>query len=396
MMVAPCQSMSSPRLSSGLSEPIACGAPRQRNARLKPTAIAASAFDDIVPAQQRQADVARFAIAATTRNAIRPAPVPRSPRHEICNRRSDRFGRVIDGTPGKVAPELRHVGIVRIQKRDGTSRACGESPAPAHIWRAQFRRCRRENSRVRVAHVGHDAPVRRSDPAQRRDFARVRHAHLDHRNLVFRLKLEQLQRQAEVVVQVALRLQHAKRVAEHRRNGFLGRGLSGAAGHRHDALAPMAAHGRSQRLQCDQRIVSHHQQRMRMSPRAADRVPCCSHHRRAAPLLERGGDKVMGIVALAADGEEEVAGRERARIDGVSRGFRWSSGRHAAVAELCCACPLRDPAQLQLHDLPSRPRAALRARPPHHRTASPACRWSASSRGPCLRAPRCRRHAPWS
>ena len=41
--------------------------------------------------------------------------------------------------------------------------------------------------------------------------------------------------------------------------------------------------------------------------------------RRARAPLQRSGDKVMSIVTLTADGEKQVARRERAGIDGISR-----------------------------------------------------------------------------
>ena len=104
---------------------------------------------------------------------------------------------------------------------------------------------------MRGADVGDDAPVGRGDAGQGGDLAGVVHAHLDDGDLVLRLQAQQLQRQAEGVVEIALRLEHVELCAERGGDGFLGGGFAGRAGDGHDALAPLAAHMRGQRLQRD-------------------------------------------------------------------------------------------------------------------------------------------------
>ena len=63
---------------------------------------------------------------------------------------------------------------------------------------------------VRGADVGDDAPVGRGDAGERGDFAEVIHAHFDDGVFVLGLKPQQLQRQAEGVVEIALRLEHVE------------------------------------------------------------------------------------------------------------------------------------------------------------------------------------------
>ncbi len=112
---------------------------------------------------------------------------------------------------------------------------------------------------VRRAHVGDHAPVGRGNQRQRGDLAGVVHAHLDHRDLVLRLQAQQLQRQAEAVVQIALGLEHVELCAQRRGNRFLGGGLAGRAGDGHHAPAPLAAHVRGQGLQRKQRVFGDEQ-----------------------------------------------------------------------------------------------------------------------------------------
>ena len=62
------------------------------------------------------------------------------------------------------------------------------------------------------------------------------------------MKAQQLQRQAESVVEIALRFEHAELCAESGGYSFFGGGFSGRAGDGDNATAPLAAHMRGQRL----------------------------------------------------------------------------------------------------------------------------------------------------
>jgi hypothetical protein len=46
-------------------------------------------------------------------------------------------------------------------------------------------------------------------------------------------------------------------------------------------------------------------------------MPC--HHGKRGALLERGRDKIMAVMGIALDGEESLAGRHRAAVDGNAR-----------------------------------------------------------------------------
>ena len=133
------------------------------------------------------------------------------------------------------------------------------------------------------------------------------------------MQAQQLQGQPEVVVQIALRFEDAELCAEGRGDGFLGSGFAGRAGDGHDAPAPLAADMRGQRLQGSERIFGDEQ---RMGQRgigqgsdAGARDDCGD-----GAALEGGGNEIVAVVTLAADGKEQFAGRDGARVDGVAGG----------------------------------------------------------------------------
>ena len=111
------------------------------------------------------------------------------------------------------------------------------------------------------SHHGDHAAVGLRQFRQRGNLARVRHAHLDDGDLVLGLQLQQLQRQAKVVVEIALRLQHAVPGRQNMRDDFLGGGLAGGTGHADQRLAPKSPHGRSELLQSGKRVVHRQQTR---------------------------------------------------------------------------------------------------------------------------------------
>ncbi len=158
----------------------------------------------------------------------------------------------IDSLAAEVATELADIRIVAVQKGD----AIGGQRLDQFILGARNAAdAVGKVLRMRVADIGDHAPVGRCDPGQRGNFAGVRHAHLNHGDIVCGLQLEQLQRQSEAIVQIALRFEHFEMRGQHGGDGVLGRGLAGAPGDGDDALAPVAANRRSQRLQWNKWIV---------------------------------------------------------------------------------------------------------------------------------------------
>ena len=143
---------------------------------------------------------------------------------------------------------------------------------------------------------------------------------------------------------------HVEACPEHFRDCFLGGGLACAAGDSDDALVPMPAHCGGQGLQGDKRIVND-QQCVGMRQVKKINHLAASDDRGSSASLQRGGDKVMRIVTLTADGEKQVSGRERARIDGISR--RRLLRRITFPRPEISPHPMSDVLQLQLHLLSS-------------------------------------------
>src|SRR5262249_30667808 len=108
----------------------------------------------------------------------------------------------INRTPTEVASELAYVGIVTIKDRDTGNR---QALHQLIFGTRDPRYTIGEILRVSTANIGHYAPIRVSNAGQGRDFTGMRHAHLDHGDLMFRFEFEELQRHAEFIVEVSLR-----------------------------------------------------------------------------------------------------------------------------------------------------------------------------------------------
>ncbi len=225
----------------------------------------------------------------------------------------------VDDAAGKIAAELRDVGVAAVEESDAVG---GQRGDEFELGAGDAGLAFGEVFNVRGADVGDDAPVGRGDAGERGDFAAVVHAHFDDGDFVLGLEAQQLQRQAEGVVEIALRLEHAELCGERGGDGFLGGGFAGRAGDGDDAPAPLAAHMRGQRLQGEQRIFGDEQ-------RHGQRGVGQRGHARArddggdGAAGEGGGDEIVAVETLAAHGKEQVAGRRRCAS-------RWSSRRRRA------------------------------------------------------------------
>src|SRR5438105_11477468 len=143
----------------------------------------------------------------------------------------------------------------------------------------------------------------------------MRHAHLDHSDVVLALQAQQLQRQAEVIVEIAFRLQDAKFSAQDLRDGFLGSGFASRASHANERLAPNAAHCRAQGLQGWQSLPDG--QQMTSGGEAADLIS--GYYRAGCALRQSGFNKIMPIQPLAAYRKKKLARLDSARVNGVAR-----------------------------------------------------------------------------
>ena len=112
----------------------------------------------------------------------------------------------------------------------------------------------REEAQVRVADVGPHAHVGLGDADERADLPGVIHAQFDHRHLRPGAQLEQRERQADVVVQIALVPKHRVARRQELRGDLLRRRLARAAGDRHDLRARSPAHVARDVLQRARRV----------------------------------------------------------------------------------------------------------------------------------------------
>ena len=171
---------------------------------------------------------------------------------------------------------------------------------------------------MRFAHVRPDTDVGFGDRHQRANLSGCTHAQFHDRHLRTRPQLEQRQRQADVIVQVALVPERPVPQRQKRRGHFLRRRLSRAAGDRHDARARLPANIPRQRLQRPRGVLHFDHDRRRAHRRSLARrfhaVRAVDHDARRA-TSDRARDEVVAVEALAMNGEEQVAGLHRPRID---------------------------------------------------------------------------------
>ena len=109
------------------------------------------------------------------------------------------LGPVRNHFPLVVAPELRNVLIVSVQN----GCPCGRERFDQLVFRPRDSRKRIEKLEVDRRHVGHHSNFGLRDLRQRANFPRVRHPHLDHRQVVLRFQFQKHQRQPEMIVEVA-------------------------------------------------------------------------------------------------------------------------------------------------------------------------------------------------
>ncbi len=122
------------------------------------------------------------------------------------------------------------------------------------------------------------------------------------------VQTQQRQRQADLVVQVALALRRRDSHGQHFRNHVLGRRLSRAAGHGDHIPAPHLPGPRSERLQGLQRIF-HSQHRPRRFP---------IHDRRHRALSKGCFDERVPVMNRTPQREKQIPGLKRPGIDAPS------------------------------------------------------------------------------
>src|SRR5512141_952958 len=83
----------------------------------------------------------------------------------------------------------------------------------------------------------------------------MRHPHLQYRDFVLGFELKQVQRQSEVIVEVASRLVDSQLRGKNMSDCFLSRRLSRGTSYPDNLLAPDTTYSRTERLQRDKSVV---------------------------------------------------------------------------------------------------------------------------------------------
>ena len=110
-----------------------------------------------------------------------------------------RLGAVSNHFSLVVAPELRNVFIVGIENRGPRRRKRFDQL----VFRPRDSRQRIEKLQVHRRDVGHHPNFRLRNFRQRANLSRMRHPHLDHRQVVLRFQFQKHHRQPEMIVEVA-------------------------------------------------------------------------------------------------------------------------------------------------------------------------------------------------
>ncbi len=180
------------------------------------------------------------------------------------------------------------------------------------------------------ADVGDDGEVRAGQAGERGDFARVVHADLPYGRVFGERGRQDGKREADVVVEIALRAGDAETHGQHGRGEFLHARLPAAAGDAGGLEGQAIPPGARQALQGLERVL-HHDDGKRERPGGIGTVE--QGGRRAL----RGGIARVGVavVAFAAQGEIKIPGHERAGVLGnPAHGERRIGRAQGAAAHL--------------------------------------------------------------
>ena len=210
----------------------------------------------------------------------------------------------------EIAPELRNIFVIRIQNRCAPGRQGGNQL----VLGARDRRQGVKIFEVNRGYHSYHTNLGLSDFRQGRNFPGMRHSHFNDRYVVLRLQFQKHQWQAEVIVEIAFGLQHAVASSEQVGNRLFRRGLPSRSGNPNQRLAPNAAYGPRQRLQCNQGIVYREQTDLHGKP-------CnliLAHDSGNGSALQGLLDKIVAIETLALYREKQLTGLDRARVNRVA------------------------------------------------------------------------------
>ena len=181
-----------------------------------------------------------------------------------------------------------------------------------------------------LAHGRHHSDLRERDGRQLGDLATHVHPHLQHCRLVLRTHPQHRERQADLVVGVALTLESHEALGQDGGDGLLGGGLGDAAGHSDDQRREAPSPGRGHGVQAEERV--------RDDDRGRGPARQLGITIRKLADEEGGGaagqgraDEAMAVGPFPGEGDEEVPGPDQPRVDG-NAGYRSFAGKHQLAA----------------------------------------------------------------
>ncbi len=150
----------------------------------------------------------------------------------------------------------------------------------------------------------------RQDPGQRRDFARVVHADLEDAELGVAGQAGEAERQAPMIVEVALGRGGPAECAQRQRQHLLRARLADAAGHADDLRLRARPRGAREIRHAGLRVADDEKRRF-----LGRLLPVLCDHRGGGPFGERVADEAVPVAILAANGDEQVARLDVPAVD---------------------------------------------------------------------------------
>ena len=214
---------------------------------------------------------------------------------------------------GVRARERRDPRVVVVQDR----RAVAGSASTSSALASSIASMRSGPLQVDGRDRGHDPDRRPAQGGQGRDLAADVHPHLEDGGPVLRPQAQERERQADLVVLVALAPQGRHRGAQDRGRRVLRGGLGDAARDADDERLEAGPPGRGHGVQAGERVRRPGPRSRRPARRAPPRRAA---GRRAAPRRprRRGGQEAVAVGALAGKGHEEAARRHEAGVHGAA------------------------------------------------------------------------------
>jgi len=159
---------------------------------------------------------------------------------------------------------------------------------------------------VDAVHAGYDADPGPRQPGQVGDLATRVHAHLEHGGAVIATKAQERQRQADLVVLVALAPEGAERRAQDRRDGLLRGRLGDAPGHADDQRLEACAPARRKGAKGDHAV--RHGEDGDVTQRVEHRVrDGARHDERGGPCYRGRCQEPVAVRPLSRERHEQLA-----------------------------------------------------------------------------------------